>query len=218
MKKTILTVMVLCVIGVVSCGVQPEKDDVANAEKIAFPISGRITNIVKGTSIQMHIDAVGKLMQLEVSQQATVSFNSKPTTVKALAKDQTIYAESSDGQIVDTIIIEDWPGFEKKGQDVTYDKKAAFGKVLEHIRQKHPELGLPDKDGWQIGKPEADIGETEKVQIWNWNIYRMRLVWVKGEEVSVYDCMLYKANNPAAIWSGTAKSDGSVREDRYEKP
>ena len=198
-----------------------ELPEASNQQKVypSYPLSGKVEKILKGTTIQILLESENKQkLTVEVSPQAKVVFNSKPSTVNALALGQTLYIESDDSKLASKIVIQDWPGVDTVGKTVEISTDMVFERTVDFIRSSHPELGLPKAKLWSIETKETPFGQDGIVKILKWGNLKLRMIWTKDQTEPEYDAMLTVAGKETAVWSGRFRKDGKVLEERYEKP
>lgn len=198
-----------------------KSSEASNLQKTypSYPLSGKVEKILKGTTVQIQIESEKKQkLTVEVSPQAKVVFNSKPSTINALTQGQTLYIESDDSKLASKIVIQDWPGVDTVGKSVEISTDMVFERILNFIRSGHPELGLPESKQWTVGTKETPFGENGIVKIHKWGNFKLRMIWTKNQTEPEYDAMLTVAGKETAVWSGRFRKDGKVLEERYEKP
>lgn len=226
MKLCRTLIVFLIVLLVCSCG-NPNvpadqskvlKESEEQKTNCAFPLSGVVEKILKGSTVQVLLESESKQVTVEVSREAKVVFNSQPTSVDALAPGQTVYVESDDSKTASMIVIKNWPGFDAVGETVVISTDMVFERVIDFIRLNHTELGLPETKQWSVGKKETVFAEDRVLKILNWNKFRLRMIWIKNQTEPEYDVMLTIDGSVTAVWSGRFRKDGQVLEERYEKP
>lgn len=213
-KKILAFVFVLSLATFSGCG---EKEVEKPDKPSPFPLSGKVLAIVKGTNIQAEIQTDTGKATIKISDKAKVVYNGKTVTTDTIAKDQTVYVESSDDNLADNIVITDWPGQLPMGQKVTMSAESALATTIDYIQKNHEDSGIPGKNTWHVSGKDSQVTKLEMMRTYVSGAYTLRLTWVKDSDVSEFDIMLLKAGSDLAVWSGRIRKDGKVIEERYEK-
>jgi hypothetical protein len=221
-----ITAIFLSILVLASCGSQntdlnESKDVKLNETKasiVTFPMSGKIINLLKGTSIQVQIESNKDKNTIEVSQNVSVVFDGKPVTKDSLKIGQTVYIESTDSRFATNIVITDWPGLDKVGKTVSIGTDAVVESFINYITSNHPELEIGKPSMWFVTQKDSPVGDDEMTRALSFANYTFRIVWTKDQKEPEYDASLSKKGSMTVIWSGRFRKDGKIIEERYEKP